>query len=260
MFEDSELYTILLQAIFNEKITLLEKPLSQAQNQVDALLNTVRFDTMVLTDKGYYSVDMQRSTGYIRRLENRTVYYACRLIAQQQVTDMIYEKLQPAVVSFVMEKDKNKNSDGVEYISLQREKTGEPFSNLMRIAMVYVPTVLEKHKDNSDLYIFADFFAIETKEQADKFEQDFENTVLGRKLMSSYAMSIRDTEYLKSLEKMDYYQSKNYDEMMKNNIGFVTEQNTIQTAKNFLKMGLTVQQVAQGTGLSIEQVSKLSPA
>jgi predicted transposase/invertase (TIGR01784 family) len=34
----------------------------------------------------------------------------------------------------------------------------------------------------------------------------------------------------------------------------------ISTAKNFLKMGLSIEQVAQGTGLSTEEVSKLSLA
>ena len=34
----------------------------------------------------------------------------------------------------------------------------------------------------------------------------------------------------------------------------------IETAKNFLKMGLSLDQVAKGTGLTIEQVKKLSKA
>ncbi|EOH95405.1 hypothetical protein [Enterococcus pallens] len=35
------------------------------------------------------------------------------------------------------------------------------------------------------------------------------------------------------------------------------EENKIETAINFLKMGLSPEQVAQGTGLSIEQVKEL---
>jgi predicted transposase/invertase (TIGR01784 family) len=34
----------------------------------------------------------------------------------------------------------------------------------------------------------------------------------------------------------------------------------LETAKNFLKMGLSIEQIAQGTGLSTEEVSKLTPA
>ena len=34
-------------------------------------------------------------------------------------------------------------------------------------------------------------------------------------------------------------------------------QKAIETAKNFLKMGLSIEQVAQGTGLSIEEVEQL---
>ena len=36
------------------------------------------------------------------------------------------------------------------------------------------------------------------------------------------------------------------------------EQKAIETAKNFLKMGLTLEQVAQGTGLPLEEVEKLA--
>ncbi|MGG5314683.1 hypothetical protein [Enterococcus sp. AZ072] len=35
------------------------------------------------------------------------------------------------------------------------------------------------------------------------------------------------------------------------------EENKVETAVNFLKMGLSPEQVAQGTGLSIEQVKEL---
>ena len=31
----------------------------------------------------------------------------------------------------------------------------------------------------------------------------------------------------------------------------------IETARNFLKMGLSIEQVAQGTGLSVEEIKKL---
>ena len=36
------------------------------------------------------------------------------------------------------------------------------------------------------------------------------------------------------------------------------EQAKIETARNFLKMGLTLEQVAQGTGLPLEEVEKLA--
>ena len=36
------------------------------------------------------------------------------------------------------------------------------------------------------------------------------------------------------------------------------EQKAIETAKNFLNMGLSVEQVVQGTGLTIETVEKLT--
>ena len=35
------------------------------------------------------------------------------------------------------------------------------------------------------------------------------------------------------------------------------EQTKIETAKNFLKLGLSIEKVAQGTGLSLEQIQEL---
>ena len=35
------------------------------------------------------------------------------------------------------------------------------------------------------------------------------------------------------------------------------EQTRIETAKNFLKMGFSIEQIAQGTGLSLEQVKQI---
>ena len=36
------------------------------------------------------------------------------------------------------------------------------------------------------------------------------------------------------------------------------QEEKIETARNFLKMGLTLEQVAQGTGLPLEEVEKLA--
>ena len=36
-----------------------------------------------------------------------------------------------------------------------------------------------------------------------------------------------------------------------------SKQNSIEIAKNFLKMGLPIEQIAKGTNLSIEEIKKL---
>jgi predicted transposase/invertase (TIGR01784 family) len=266
MFEDSDLYKALIVALFGEDVTLLEKPHSQVHHQTDVLLNKVWFDTMVLTNKGYYSIDMQRKTPIQKRLENRIVYYASRLIGHQDVKQMQYEDLQPVVVSFVMQEAETETSDGIRFASLHWDDTNEHFGDLMKIAIVYVPTVLKKGKPNSDLYLFADFFAIETPEQAEKFENDFGKTELGVKLMTEYAKSIQDVDYLNSLAKNPYYSEKEIEQMRSDDVEKAkretqietTIKNSIEFAKALLGFGDPIEKIMKCTGLTEKEIMGLA--
>ena len=48
-----------------------------------------------------------------------------------------------------------------------------------------------------------------------------------------------------------------YEDGVEKGISQGSQQKAIETAKNFIYMGLSVEQVAQGTGLSIETVKSL---
>ena len=56
------------------------------------------------------------------------------------------------------------------------------------------------------------------------------------------------------------YDRNRYDEGKEAGIKTGMLQKALETAKNFLKMGLPLQQVAEGTGLSIEQIRLLAKA
>jgi predicted transposase/invertase (TIGR01784 family) len=256
IFQDPELYKILLKALFGEDFELLENPRTQAVQQPDALLNKVWFDTMVLTNKGYYSVDMQR-TYTAKQIENRTIYYACRLLGHQKVDHMEYETLQPVCVTFIMQKQEGSNANGVRFAELCYSDTKEPYGNLMKIAMIFVPTILEKREPNSDLYILADFFAIETPEEGDKFEADYGKTKLGGRLMSDYARSICDIDYLNLLEQESaYYIKKNYKEDVKKSREEGVEEGTFLSAKKFLDTGADINYVSNTLNIPIDKLKE----
>jgi predicted transposase/invertase (TIGR01784 family) len=259
IFQDPELYKILLKALFGEDFVLLENPRTQALNQSDVLLNKVWFDTMVLTNKGYYSVDMQR-TYNAKQIENRTIYYACRLLGHQKVDHMEYEKLQPVCVTFIMQKQEGSNANGVRFAELCYSDTKEPYGNLMKIAMIFVPTILEKSEPNSDLYILADFFAIETQEEGDKFEADYGKTKLGVRLMSDYARSICDIDYLNLLEQENaYYIRKKYEDIKENykeDMEKSREEGVFSSAKKFLDTGADINFVSNTLNIPIDKLKE----
>ena len=49
-----------------------------------------------------------------------------------------------------------------------------------------------------------------------------------------------------------------YEEGLSDGIAQGAEQKAIETARNFLSMNLSLEQIAQGTGLSLETVEKLA--
>ncbi len=63
---------------------------------------------------------------------------------------------------------------------------------------------------------------------------------------------------IKELNRIHAALSVKYDEGKAEGEKIGEEKKAIEVVKNLLKMGLTIEQVAQGTGLSIEEVRKLS--
>jgi hypothetical protein len=162
-----------------------------------------------------------------------------------------------------MQEDEDAKSDGIRYISLFWEDTREPFGNLMRIAMVYVPTVLKNFDSNSEIYVFADFFAIKTPEQADKFERDFGKTQLGERLMKDYARSICDVDYLKEIEKSEHYVAKEYEELLKEEREILKEERQeheefrTMTARSLYEMEMPIDKISKVTKFSVEELKQI---
>lgn len=96
------------------------------------------------------------------------MYYACRAISTQPVTNMSYD-------------------------------------DLIEITLVYVPAVLREGDGAKDLYIFAQFFAISSQEEADKFAEGFSSVELGKELISMYNNALRDVNSLNFIENAPYF-------------------------------------------------------
>jgi hypothetical protein len=104
-------------------------------------LSSIRFDLFAKTTQGVFSIDMQRSVD--DNLLNRIVFYACRMISSQDVVKMQYSNVLPANVSLIMAEMPSGSKNAVRYVKSEYTDTGEPFSELLNIALVYVPTVIK---------------------------------------------------------------------------------------------------------------------
>ena len=100
-----------------------------------------------------------------------------------------------------------------------------------------------------DVEISAFLKYIDSKEATDDFTDKInyivEQAKINEKFKSDYlAMNIRETDI--------------YEEGRNDGVTQGAEQKAIETARNFLSMNLSLEKVAQGTGLSLETIQKLA--
>ena len=215
IFANKELFIRLGQSIHRQEMILEGDPLSQAVRQErDVKLNKILFDVLAPAVRNFFTADMQRR--YFKNTqENRTVYYICRTISTQKVDNGKYENVKPVHISFILttppEESQDPEHKGIRQVSFCYRDTGEVYSELANLYLVYVPIIVEQgvtensDQEQKDLYVFARFFAIETYEDAEKFCLDFADNQLGKDLMSMYGEVLGDVTALEDLENSEYF-------------------------------------------------------
>jgi hypothetical protein len=203
------LFKRLVKAVTGNEIELIDAPFSQISKRETVTLSSIRFDLFARTTHGMFSVDMQRTYG--EDLLNRIIYYACRMISTQDVVDMQYSEVRLANVSFIMAEKPSGAKNAVRYVKASYTDTGEPFSELLNIALVYIPTVLKTAEEFSDLRIFAEFFSVKNDSDWEKFENKYKDNELGDKLMKEYSKISFNEEAMQAFAKEPYYSEKDID-------------------------------------------------
>jgi hypothetical protein len=216
MFEDSELFKQLAKAVTGKDIELIDAPFSQISKREAVTLSSIRFDLFAKTTQGVFSIDMQRSNS--KDLLNRIIFYACRMISSQDVIQMRYSDVLPVNVSFIMSEKPSDSKNAIRYVKTTYTDTGETFSELLNIALVYVPTVLKTVEPNSAIRIFSEFFSIQNNFEAEIFENRYKDNDLGVKLMDKYRTITFNEEALKAFAKEPYFTEKDYIERDKERI------------------------------------------
>ena len=192
MFADKDLFSQLLTSVIGEPVNPIEV-ISQANiTKENTEHNNIRLDTYAVEPSGRsLSADMQNTYSQ-QYIENRTVYYACRLIARQKVENLQYETLKQVAVSFILTSKRNKQAP-VEIVRMYRENDKEHiYSGLITIYNVFIPSVVQA-EDNTiseSLRIFAHFFSITTQDDLNNFVQTYKDYPLTSLLMLKYSEAI----------------------------------------------------------------------
>ena len=221
------------------------------------------YDIYCQTEKGEnIIVEMQnKSQPYFK---NRSIYYVCEAIARQgeRGTDWKYNIDAVYLVAFLnfcpMDFDKKFRSD----IGLADKENNKLFSDKMRMTFMQLP-LFTKEADECDtdfdkwIYVLKNMETLTRLPWAAKssvfkrLEQIADVASLSRQERMKYDVGLR--KYRDTLSVLEGAKQDGLAEGRAE--GRAEEKKAI--ARNLLTMGLTVEQVAQGSGLSIEEIKAL---
>ena len=116
---------------------------------------------------------------------------------------MAYEEINPVNISFIL--TDHDEDQAVQRIKLCDINTHEIYDDLIEITLVHIPAVIRIVDKNSNLYMFARFFAITSQADADRFVVDFEITDLGKELIMMYNNAVANANNLHTIETSPYF-------------------------------------------------------
>ena len=261
----------LASTVSGETVIIGDDPYTQATlRERHAYLNTIRFDTFAWAENSkLYTLDMERSCKGLQ-LNRRTVYYSCRAISLQEVKNMAYDNINPVSISFILTEDgkvdkrrtKNKQDlqgeKAIRRVKLRDVATHEVFDTLIEIILVSVPIALRVADENSDLRLFARFFAVSSQDEADKFVDDYGKIELGKELIMAYNNAVFEPNTLKSIEGSDYYTGRLTEAQIEEERQRVEQKRTLKLASKMLARGISPELVAEDCELELSVVNSLN--
>lgn len=259
MFLEKNLCEKTLNAILGEEVHLIDV-VAEAKNDLHkAALNSVYFDILTRDISGrILTLDLQRK--YVKdRIRSRTVYYACREIAAQEVQRGEYEKLKNVVVTFLLTEAPLKHTSAGSEIQLQDCLTGEKYSDLLSIYEINIKHIDEKK--SLELNILKAFFEISTQDDFDCFIETYGSFEYGKLLLNNYLSAVNNNSLLNELGKESKYMIKLSDEerieIKLEGIKEGQHEMALQIAKKMILNGIDDKFIMETTNLQKEEIDSL---
>lgn len=228
----------------------------------------VSYDILCVFDDGLSAnIEMQafnQKYDYGKRAE----YQVARLETTYLKSGSSWEKaptvFQISVLDFTYNKDEEDSKKVVSRYAM-RTKDGNELSNTLNIIFIELPKV-ERLEDSLDTNTALENWALFLKEADDpkktglieKLTEKEAGLMQAQKSLSSISANqeLWLTQYRLEIAERD--RISGLEASWKEGIAEGIAQNRVETARKFLSMGIAPEQVAEGTGLSLDEVKKLT--
>ena len=238
-----------VETILGIKVGKIEFLTSQYEIEIDPEAKTIAMDVYLRDEKKIINVELQN--GHRLELPKRSRYYQAAADIDNTSPGELYSEMKDNYVIFICTFDpflQSKAFYKFENICLNEDKPLRLNDGTYKIFLNTAAddlTLLDP-----ELKLFYDYIRRGTAD-----------STLTEKINSSITELKEDREtrrkYMTYTTRIAEAKSEAREEGIKYGISLGAQQKAVETAKKFLAMGLSVEQVATGTGLSPEEIEKL---
>ena len=237
----------LLEILLKIKITEISIPESEATLAVSYDAKSIRLDVRTSDPEHEYDIEMQTTDK--KDLPLRARYYQSLMDIESTQRGTKYRALKQNVVIFICLNDPfNKGEPVYTLKNICAENREVNYDDKM-VKVFYNCEDCDKIED-TETRAFLKYVA--TKQTSSDYTERLEQRVRGLKVTP------REQLYYNNwLELRDEAREEGIAEGEKRGLTKGAHDNAVETARRLLKMGLTQEQVANGTGLSLDEVKAL---
>lgn len=221
--------------------------------------HSIRLDVVGTTSNNeILNIEMQKNNN--DNMLKRSLYYWAKLYASQLPEGEKYKTLNPVItiniLDFNLFKDKVCNRSFI----LKNTKTNEEYLKMLEIHFVE----LKKRQyldDNDELFAWAEFLKSPSSKSLISKNPVIDVVLTAKEIFNKTIADPIQLERIRLNEKEEMdnraFLACAHDDGVAEGLAKGEHKKAIETAKNLLKMGLSIEQVSQGTGLSIEEIKLL---
>ena len=240
IMQDADVCAKVIERLLKIRVDHIEYPELQKVMNPYYERKGVRFDVYVADSERVFDIEIQ--TYNIADIGKRMRYYQSMLDIDSLMRGADYTELKETYIIFLCQFDPFRLGLPVYTFERTCREDGGVTLGDATSHKVFNCKAFEKEED-ADLRAFMAF--VSNNRAEDDFTKELEAMVTTKKFQQSFI-----NEYMAwSLHDRDMLEKGKAEGMAKGE-----HKRAVESARNFLKMGLSVEQVAQGTGLSVAEV------
>ena len=252
VMRNPEICKSILETLLNIQIEKLEYP--QLQKSISTYYESkgVRLDVYVKDSDKVFDIEVQNDSAI--SLPKRMRYYQSMVDMDSLLKGQDYSELKESFIIFICQYDPF--TEGLPCYTFKnlciQDKNLELNDETTKI--IFNSTAYDKEK-NVDIRKFLKYIRtkVPTSNLTDKINNMVEEQKENDKFRTEYlSMNLHDRD----ITRKAFAEGEALG--IEKGISQGAEQKAIETAKNFLKLGLSIEKVAEGTGLTLEKVQELA--